>query len=191
MFFQKQSQLFLLLCLSALSSTVSAQNLKLSWDDARWRSELSIMDGISSSNFDRNRDVSVSLVADYEMPFISDHAVLQRSTFSFRLRPLMYYRQEAIEQDLFGVGVGIGFRLFQYAGTHSGLYAEFAEELLLHTEKFQGNSTHFNFVSQYGVGYQWPRGSFVGLRFQHASNARLGSDNSGINTWGVLMGISF
>ena len=191
MIFQKRSQLVLLLCLSVLSSTASAQNLRLSWDDARWRGELSSMDGIPSTNFDRNRDVSVALVADYEMPFISSHSLLQRSTFSFRLRPLMYYRQDTLGQDLFALGGGIGFRIFQHARTHTGFYAEMAEELILHSEKFQGNSTHFNFLSQFGVGYQWQGGGFLGLRFQHASNARLGSANSGINTWGLFTGMRF
>ena len=187
----KRLQLFLLLSMSLCSTALQAQNLQLSWEDARWRGELSIMDGIPSTHFNRNRDYMVALVADYELPFISEHALLQRSTLSFRLRPLMFYHQGTLGQNLYGLGIGIGFRIFQQAETYSGFYAELAEELLLHSEKFQGNSTHFNFLNQFGVGYQWRSGSFLGLRFQHASNARLGSSNSGIDTWGLHLGMRF
>ncbi len=156
-----------------------------------WRLELAALDGIPSTHFDRNKDFTVSLVVDREQPFLWRGGWYDHATFSVRLRPLTYYRQQEKGQDLFAFGGGIGLRLFQHADTYSGFFVEFAEELLLQDAKFRGNSTKFNFLSQFGLGYQSPGGWFLTLRAQHASNARFGKRNSGINTVGMLGGFRF
>lgn len=163
------------------------------WQQASWRLELSAMTGIDSGRRDRVGDFNGAIVFDYEMPFASDGSILDRSTFSFRLRPLMYYHQDNYEddEDIFMAGAGLAYRVYQHKETKSGFFVEGAIELLGQTGKYEGNSGTFNVLDQIGVGYQSEKSWFATLRFQHASNAGLADDNSGVNSVGVAAGFRF
>lgn len=162
------------------------------WQEANWRLELSALTGTDSGRRDRVGDFNGALVFDYEMPFASDAVVLDRSTLSFRLRPLMYYYQKDDgDQNIFSAGAGLAYRIYQHKETKSGFFAEGAIELLGQTGKYEGNSGTFNFLDQFGIGYQSEKSWFATVRFQHASNAGLASDNAGVNSVGVAAGFRF
>lgn len=164
------------------------------WQQAGWRLELSALMGVDSGRRDREGDITGAVVFDYEMPFASDGAVLDRSTLSFRLRPLMYYHQSDKDFDdehIFAAGAGLAYRIYQKKETRSGFFVEGAVELLGQSGKYEGNSGTFNFLDQFGVGYQSEKRWFATVRFQHASNAGLASDNAGVNTVGLAAGFRF
>ena len=162
------------------------------WQEAGWRLELSALTGLDSGRRDRVGDVTGSIVLDYEMPFASDAALLDRSTLSFRLRPFMsYYQDDGDDENIFAAGAGLAYRIYQHKETKSGFFVEGAIELLGQTGKFEGNSGSFNFLDQIGIGYQSEKRWFATIRFQHASNGGLASDNSGVNTVGVAAGLRF
>lgn len=162
------------------------------WQAADWRLELSALTGVHSGRREREGDYTGAIAVDYELPFTSDAKVLDRSTFSFRLRPLMYYHQDNFEpDDIFAAGAGFGYRIYQHKDTKSGFFGEVIGEVILHSEKFEGNSTSFNFLTQAGVGYQSEKRWFITTRFQHASNAGLGDTNSGVNSLGLAAGFRF
>lgn len=161
------------------------------WQRADWRLELSALTSFDSDP-DRKGDVTGALVFDYELPFTSEATVLDRSTFSFRLRPFMYYHQDDFEpDDIFAAGGGLAYRVYQHRDTYSGFFGEFAGEIILQSEKFKGISTQFNFLPQFGVGYQSDDQWFVTLRFQHASNAGFGDKNNSVNSVGLAAGFRF
>lgn len=182
-----------MLNLLAPASASAGDGPVFEWQQANWRLELNALTGVDSGRRDRVGDVTGAIVFDYEMPFASEAVVLDRSTLSFRLRPFMYYHQDNYDDDehIFAAGAGLAYRIYQHKDTKSGFFAEAAIELLGQTAKFEGNSGAFNFLDQFGVGYQSEKRWFATLRFQHASNAGLASDNAGVNTVGVAAGFRF
>jgi lipid A 3-O-deacylase len=91
--------------------------------------------------------------------------------------------QEGNDQDLLALGISPVLRL---TGREIvGPYFETGLGPHLLSEKYDNNrrqlSTRFQFGSHLGLGYIFPNGLDIALRFQHYSNASIKKPNDGVN----------
>ena len=149
--------------------------------DGRWRIELQGADVFHSDKADREGNYFVTGSAEYEMP------IRMHLTLGLRAYPLFYYREP---ESVFGVAGGIDFRWYPTSESQDGFYAEAGTALLWQSRNFPGNSLRVNFLNELGIGYAFPDTPWsVSLKYQHISNAGLGSHNSGVN--GLSMGVGY
>lgn len=183
-----------------LSGNAAAE---LQFNEGHWRIELSTGLGIHSGSQDRSGDVLVTGTVEYEFP------ATPRTTLGLRLLPLLFYVQDdANRRDwfnredwdasrvgdgdtVFGAGAGLSFRIYARKQSYRGLFFEVAGVALGHTDKFNGNDSHFNFLTGGGVGYKFKNDFHAILKYEHISNAGFGSPNRGVNTIGLGFGYSF
>jgi hypothetical protein len=170
-----------MLCLFA----ANAQADVFHWDLARWRVEFTAWNGIKLGSVERGDDRSLSFAVEREVP-ISD-----RITTGVRLFPLFVYSEDRSNETIFGAGAGVQLRLYFKKNRYRGMYLEGGTSFLLHSEKFERNSTQWNFMSEAGLGYQFERGITVAVKYRHISNAGLGDRNSGIDALGLGVGFAF
>jgi len=164
--------------LVALSSQAFGE---IQFNDGQWRLELS---GFESFKNDAVKDdLSFFGSVEYEFPATA------HTKLSFRGYPAFVFCSSA---PIYGVGLGVAGRIYQHAEQYDGLFAELGVSALWHSREFPGINTHFNFLSEVGIGYKFPdTGWHVTLKAQHISNANLGSKNSGINNVGIAAGYTF
>lgn len=176
---------------------------ELQFDEGNWRVELSTGLGIHSGSQDRSGDVLVTGTVEYEFP------ATQRTTLGLRLLPLLFYVQDDNNHrdwlngddwdephvgdgdTVFGAGAGLSFRVYAKPQTYRGLFFEVAGVAFGHTEKFNGNDSNFNFLTGGGIGYKFKNDFHTILKYEHISNAGIGSPNRGVNTIGLGFGYSF
>lgn len=160
----------------------------IQFDEGWWRLELSGVPEASGDPVDRDGDYYLMGSAEYEFK------AFHRSTFGLRLMPLFYYYEDdgGGAGSIFGAGGGVRYRMYWDAETRSGLYLELGVSAFGHTEKFEGNSTHLNFLSEGGIGYQFRNTPWnLGVRYTHISNAALGSENKEIQGFALALGYRF
>ena len=120
---------------------------------------------------------------EYEFP-VSKHGKL-----GLRLYPLFFHEGS---DPIYGAGAGLSARLYQHADDYDGLFGEVGVSALWHSREFYDNSTRVNFLSEAGIGYQFPKTDWhVTLKVEHLSNGGLGSENAGINGVGLALGYTF
>ncbi len=173
----------------------------LDFEEGMWRLELNSDFGVHQGSKDRSGDFGVIGFVDYEVPATS------RATLGLRLMPLFVYTQDE-EQDhhrfrdwfhdkdnnddtVWGAGLGLVGRIYQVKDEYRGWYGEVGVTALVHDNEFAGNNSNLNFLSTFGVGYQFKSDWHVQAHYQHISNASLGSRNSGANTLGIGIGYRF
>jgi len=159
---------------------------ELQWKDGRWQLELSGSAGIDSGGSDRSGDYMLRAMVEYEVPF-SSHCAL-----GLRALPLFVYEQdEECEETVWGAGAGLGLRLYSVADEYRGWFAEAGAHAIGHKNQIADNNSNINFLTGVGVGYKCKAGWHSVLRFEHISNANLGSDNSGVNVLSLGVGFAF
>ncbi len=157
---------------------------ELQWCEGRWQLELAGSAGIHSGGASRSGDYMLKALVEYETPFSS------RCTLGLRLLPLFVYDQDCRGADtVWGAGVGLGVRVYSVANEYRGWFAEGGVHALGHKNRFAGNSSNINFLTGVGAGYKCKAGWHGVLRWEHISNANLGSDNSGANV--VTLGVGY
>ncbi|GEM_PF-1297097 len=114
-----------------------------------------------------------------------------RTTLSLRLLPVFGYIQEGNIDNLIGLGVGGALRIYFRHNQEKGFFTEIHEVILLHENKFEGNTSNINFYSSIGLGYQFCSHWDMLLKFGHISNANIKEENEGINILGLGIGYSF
>ena len=77
------------------------------------------------------------------------------------------------------------------AAPRRGWFGEIGVSVLVHTERFDGNSSKLNFMSDGGVGYKFKNDWHVSAQWRHISNSGLGDKNSGVNGLGIAIGYTF
>ncbi len=150
----------------------------------RWRLELTAATGIKGlkSTRDGSRYATVSI--EYEIP------VHKRLAIGLRLYPALFYREDGIH-TLYAGGFGLTTRLYRKRNL-SGLFAEIGGAVLVQSDRFPENSSNINFLSEFGLGYQFSVVPWhLGVKVQHTSNAGLGTSNSGVNALAVAVGYKF
>ncbi len=157
----------------------------LDWKSANWRLELMGWNGLDTGDGDRSEDWGSTDTVEYEVPLGSHFA------FGLRAAPLFYYDQDNNDDDMWGVGFGPTLRLYSKADEQRGFFGELGLTALYHSEKFTGNGSDLNFVSELGVGYKFKREWHIALKWRHISNAGIDEDNSGANAIGLGLGYSF
>lgn len=151
-------------------------------EEGMWRGELSLSGGIHSGRRDRTGDVLFTSLIEYEVP-VHAHA-----TLGLRLLPLFVYDGP---ETVWGGGIGLSARLYNERDSYQGLFAEGFSHITIHRNRFDGNSSNFNFLIGGGVGYQFANDWHATVRFDHFSNGGIGSRNAGVNTIGVGLGYRF
>jgi len=184
----------------ALTLSAAAAHAEIQFQEGHWRAELSTSFGIHSGSQDRSGDVLVTATVEYEFP------TTQRTTLGLRLLPIMFYVQdddnpwrlrdwdERLNGDgstVFGAGAGMSFRFYAKAQEYRGLYFEASGVAFGHKNQFNGNSSNFNFLTGAGVGYKFKNNMHTILKYEHISNAGIGSQNRGVNAVGLGIGFSF
>ncbi len=172
-------------------------------EDGMWRTELNSDFGVHQGSRNRSGDVSVSGFVDYEVP------ATPHTTLSLRLMPLFVYTQDGGEDEhrwfrgvfhddgdddddtVWGAGLGVVGRVYQVKDEYRGWYGEAGVTAFLHDNEFVGNNSNLNFLTTFGVGYQFKSDWHIQLHYQHISNASLGSRNSGANSLGLGIGYRF
>ncbi len=170
----------------AILAAAAPAAAEFQWDSSVWRLELSGGSGIHSGSSDRGGDYSLKGMVEYETPFSS------RCTLGLRLLPAFFYEQdERGEETVWGVGAGLGLRIYSVAEEYRGWFAEAGVHALGHKHRIEGNSSNINFLTGAGVGYKCKAGWHTVLRWEHISNAHLGNDNSGANLLTLGVGYTF
>jgi hypothetical protein len=175
----------------------------LQLDEGMWRIELNNDFGVHQGSRDRSGDYGLIGFVDYEVPASS------RATLGLRLMPLFVYTQDDENEDhrilrglfydgdnedddtVWGAGLGLVGRIYQVKNEYRGWYGEVGVTAFVHDNRFLGNSSNLNFLSTFGVGYQFKSNWHIQAHYQHISNASLGSRNSGANTLGIGIGYRF
>lgn len=127
----------------------------------------------------------ISLILDFSKK-TSEH-----SEVSIRTLPTFTYFQTKGEEDLFGFGVGIAYRVYFKESFVKSPYIELHEILSLHQNKFEGNDSNINFNSAITIGYQINDNWDLSLRFSHFSNAKLKENNDSTNLISLCTGYKF
>lgn len=155
-------------------------------DDAAWRLEITGSGGLpaSSESSDRGGDGMLTGTVDYEIPIMAYGAL------GLRMMPLFLYFEDQGDV-IWGAGGGIAPRLYTVKNEQRGFYIEGEALVLLHDNKFRGDSSYVDFITGGGIGYQCKANWHAIVKFEHISNAGLGGDNDGVNTVGIAVGYTF
>ncbi len=167
------------LLLAIVSGSAAARPLDI--EQGRWRIELQGADVLHSKKTDREGDYFVSGSVEYEIP------VRIHLTLSVRAYPLFIYPEP---EPIYGVAAGIAFRWYPRED-HKGFYAEAGVAPLWTSRYFNENSSRINFLDELGVGYRFEKDWHLSVKYQHISNAGLGSDNAGVNAISLGIGYTF
>jgi hypothetical protein len=184
--------LFALSAVIAVSASARAEedHGRSGFDRGHWRLELAGAPQASGNPIDRDEDYYLMGSAEYEFE------VFRRSTLALRLMPLFYYDEDKDEGGgegpIFGAGVGLKYRMYATSETRAGLFIELGISAIGHESQFEGNSKHFNFLSEGGIGYQFQTVPWnLGVRYTHISNAALGDENKEVAGIAIALGYRF
>ncbi len=156
------------------------------WDKGWLRIEGAAKTAWKSGHEQRAGDVGIRAIVDYEVP------VRKHLTVSPRLMPFMYWDENnAGNNEIFAAGAGVSLRGYPKPYEYRKLYAELGGMIIGQTDTFKGNSSHFNFMEEIGVGYVFDSNWNVAFKLGHISNADLGRTNAGVNWASLSLGYSF
>jgi hypothetical protein len=162
----------------------TAANGDIRFHEGHWRLELDGALGTHSGSTDRSDDFLLTGTVDYEFPATA------HTTLGLRLLPLFIHDQDK-EDTVWGAGFGFTGRLYQKKDDYAGLFGEIEATAVVHSEQFVGNESNLNFMTGFGLGYQFRNKVHLVMKYRHISNAGLGDKNQGINTLGLGIGFSF
>jgi len=175
-----------------LFTSQSAQALSLidklgevEWKDGTKRFELNSVFGSNSGGKTRSGDLGLVATVEREFP------LYKKLSVGLRAMPLYLYEEKHSDgHTIWGLGGGVSLRHY-WKKSHKKWFSEVTETLVIHSEKFRGNSTKFNFMTEFGLGYQFENEWFVIGKWRHLSNASIGRKNSGVNGVGLGFGFRF
>ncbi len=186
-----KSTTFTLICLvltfTITTSLFSAAQLpQIPTDSKKLQPRLEIGTGVRvGQNSNEAEGTLISLILDFSKK-ISKH-----SEISIRTLPIFTYFQNKGEEDLFGFGVGIAYRIYFKECFVKSPYIELHEIAALHQNKFEDNDSNINFNSAIAIGYQINDNWDLTLRFSHFSNAKLKENNDSTNLISIHTGYKF
>lgn len=161
----------------------------ISLKDGQWRFEIQGGVGTNVGKGKHSDDGFMIAELEYEMPFAD------RWTFALKALPAVLFDQndpgDEFEHTIYGAGIGFGLRVYQRAEERTGLFLEAGVSAIVHENRFSGNGSNLNFLSEFGIGYKWRSEWHVTGKWQHISNASLEDDNDGVNAWAIAVGKTF
>lgn len=172
--------------MTALASVVlqpQATARPIDFDAGHWRLELQGAGAVHSSKTDREGDYYVTASVEYESPW------LRHVAFGIRAYPLFLYPEP---QPIYGAALGLVFRFYRDPSMDKGWYAEAGVAPMWHSRYFSDNSSRLNFLDELGIGYKFPHNPWhISAKYQHISNASIGSENAGVNSFSLGFGYTF
>lgn len=157
-------------------------NADSQFSEGAWRLELSGLGAVRSGSVNRDGDMFYALNLEYAFP------ITPRATLGLRLYPAFLYDGP---DTVWGAGAGLSARVYLRSQTYDGWYAEIHSAPIVHSRKFLGNGSDFNFLSGGGIGYKFHNNLHAGFSYQHISNGGISDRNSGINLIGLNIGFTF
>ena len=161
----------------------------LAMKDGVWRLEIQGNVGTNIGKGKHSDDFYAVAELEYEMPFA------ERWTFALKLIPALIMDQSDPDDEydhmVYGAGFGIGFRVYQRPQERTGFFLEAGGSAIAHKNRFSGNGSNVNFLTEFGLGYKWRNDWHVTAKWQHISNASTNEDNDGTNAWGLAVGKTF
>jgi hypothetical protein len=177
------------LAASGLSLHAAAEELQESPNAGLWRVEIGAVAGGFSGESNRDGDFYFAGSIEYGWP------VFSRAVLGLKAYPLFLYHEEEGEdggsEEILGAGAGLFARLYARKDETAGIYAEASIAPIYHSDYLEDNSSRMNFLNSIGVGYEFDNDWHVSLKWEHMSNANLGSDNAGMNGLSLGAGFSF
>ncbi len=160
------------------------------FDQGHWRFESLVGSGLSSRDKgDRKGDYYLTSSLEYEWPIYKS-----RTNLALRGYPALIYYQDrnnkAKNDTVFAAAFGPALRQYQHMN-HKGFYWEIGVSLMWNSRLFRRNASHWNFLSEIGVGHQFDSDWHIALKLQHISNARTRSPNDGVNALALCLGFPF
>ena len=156
----------------------------------KWRLEGLGGSGLSTGDKgDRKGDYYFTGSIEYEWPIYSS-----RTKVSLRGYPALVYYQDRNDKGrsdtVLATAFGPALRQYQYIN-HQGFFWETGISLLWNPRLFRRNASHWNLLSEIGVGYKFDTDWHVAVKFQHISNANTRSPNEGVNALALCLGFTF
>lgn len=170
----------------ASSADSFIESFKEIWREGHWRLETSGFAGLNQGRHGREGDFNLNVTVERELPLFA------HLTVGPKFHPVFIYDESSSSGDdtIFAAGLGPSIRLYAKREPR-GLFVEGSVTFMLQTEKFEENSTIFNFLSQFGIGYKFGDHWHVSAQWRHLSNAGLGDENAGVNGVGLGFGYTF
>lgn len=106
-------------------------------------------------------------------------------SMGLRLLPILAYFGS---EPIIGSGLGVTNRIYS-SRDGTGVYFGLASCVVVHSDRFEGNSSNVNFLSSIDLGYQFRHSRYrIGVKLEHVSNANLATQNRGWNGLSALVG---
>ena len=155
-----------------------------------WRFESIGGVGLSSPDeSDRKGDYYFASSLGYEWPIYKS-----RREVGLRGYPVLLYYQDrndnGKDDTVYAGSFGPVIRWYE-STSHRGGYLEIGVSLLWNSHLFRSNASHWNALTEMGVGYKFDSDWHIALKFQHISNAQTRSPNEGVNALVMCLGFEF
>ena len=160
------------------------------FDQGNWRFESTVGSGLSSGDdSDRKGDYHFAGSFEYEWPVYKSHRKV-----GIRGYPALVYYQDRNDKGdndtIFAAGVGVVVRWYRFK-TYKGGYLEIGVTPIWNSKLFRHNASHYNALTEFGLGYKFDTNWHAALKFQHISNGRTRSPNKGTNALALCLGYTF
>lgn len=155
-----------------------------------WRFESLGGIGLSSPDeSDRKGDYYFASSLGYEWPICKSHKEV-----GLRGYPVLLYDQDRNDKDksdtVYAAAIGPVIRWYE-SMNHKGGYLEIGVSLLWNSYLFRSNASHWNALTEMGVGYKFDSDWHVALKLQHISNGQTRFPNEGVNAVALCFGFAF
>jgi len=155
-----------------------------------WRFESLVGSGLSSGGkSDRKGDYYFASSLEYEWPIYKS-----RRKVGLRGYPALIYYQDRNDKGkddvVFAAAFGVVIRWYQNID-YKGFYWDIGISPLWNSRLFRRNASHWNALTEFGVGYKFDSNWHIALKFQHISNGQTRSPNEGVNAMALCLGYTF
>ncbi len=159
------------------------------FDEGKWSGELTSSSVFGGNQFpEDSHDWMAMLNFDYQWP------TCQKQSMAIRVVPSLIYYQAEDEKEkddyIYAGGAGLIYKWYEKENW-KGWYFEAGVVPIWNSEQFEGNESDFNFLSSFGLGYEFENNINTALKFIHISNANTNKDNDGINVFALSLGYDF
>ena len=155
-----------------------------------WRFESLVGSGLSSGGkSDRKGDYYFASSLEYEWPIYKS-----RRKVGLRGYPALIYYQDRNDKGkddvVFAAAFGVVIRWYQDID-YKGFYWDIGISPLWNSRLFRSNASHWNALTEFGVGYKFDSNWHIALKFQHISNGQTRYPNEGVNAIALCLGYTF
>lgn len=117
-----------------------------------------------------------------------------RRKVGIRGYPAFIYYQDRNDKgkndEVFAAAFGVVIRWYQNKD-YKGFYWDIGVSPLWNSRLFRRNASHWNALTEFGVGYKFDSNWHIALKLQHISNGWTRSPNEGVNAMALCLGYTF